>query len=97
MSAQPIHQEPDPRDPQVILERLPEAERPGFLREYREALSVAREDLSKYKDLQKVLIHWQLTVEALNDPAYHQALAEARSATTPGLTLDQVAAMRRAG
>lgn len=96
MSAQPIHQEPDPRDPQVILERLPEAERPIFMREYREALSAAREDLSKFGEVRRLLIRWSLVADMLADPDYHRALADAR-AGKPGLSIDEVTRMRHAG
>lgn len=94
MSAQPVRQEPDPRDPQVIHDRLPAGERPEFLRQYRAAADAARADIAKYRALQDLLARWALTAEALNDPAYNEALAEARAATTPGLSMAQVDAMR---
>ncbi|HEY9412388.1 MAG TPA: DUF6247 family protein [Jiangellaceae bacterium] len=94
MSAQPVHQEPDPRDPQVIHDLLPAEERPEFLRQYEAAADAARTDLAKYRALQTLLARWALTADALNDPAYHEALAEARTATTPGLTPAQLSANR---
>ncbi|MFC4056087.1 DUF6247 family protein [Actinomadura syzygii] len=97
MSAYPVHQDPDPRDPQVIHDWLPAAERPEFLREYRDALEAASEDIAKYKDLQDVLTHWLVIADALNDPRYREALERARTAETPGISLDEVAAMRRDG
>lgn len=96
MSAQPIHHE-DPRDPQVIHDRLPAAERPAFLREYRTATQAAREDISRYRDLQRLLTRWALIADTVADPAYNEALDEARAATTPGLTLEQLAATRPTG
>ena len=94
MSAQPVYQEPDPRDPQVIHDLLPAEERPEFLRQYHQALTAAGDDVANYKDLRRCLAKWRLTADALNDPAYHEALAEARDATTPGLTPAQVSANR---
>lgn len=96
MSAQPVHQEPDPRDPQVIHGRLPQAERAAFLRQYRTAADAARDDLGKYRDLQRMLDQWRLVAEAANDPGYRDALNEARAAEAPGMTIEQLAATRPA-
>lgn len=97
MTAQPVHQEPDPQDPQAIHDLLPAAERAGFLHEYRAAVVAARDDVAKYRDLQPLLARWRLTADAAHDPAYRSALTEARAATAQGLTIDEVDAIRRAG
>ncbi|MES9536752.1 MULTISPECIES: DUF6247 family protein [unclassified Actinomadura] len=60
MSVQPLHQEPDPQDPQVIMERLPEQERDFFLAQYRERAHAAADDLTGYKALQRFLNVWSI-------------------------------------
>lgn len=77
MSAQPVHEEPDPRDPQVILERLPERERPTFLRQYRAAVDAAHEPAG-YGQLQRILHYWSLVVIAVSQPGYYEAREQAR-------------------
>lgn len=94
MSAQPVHQETDPRDPKVIHDRLPRRQRPVFLHEYRAALAEAHGDLARYSTLQQVLSRWHLISEAESDPGYHEALADARSATTAGLSIEELDAIR---
>ncbi|GAA1022320.1 MULTISPECIES: DUF6247 family protein [Acrocarpospora] len=84
MSAQPI--EEDPQDPQVILRGLPVRERPEFLRQYRQAVEAARDDLASYTALKRLLHRWHLTVIATNRPGYYDAIQEAKEgagATTP--------------
>ncbi|MGW2311874.1 DUF6247 family protein [Actinomadura luteofluorescens] len=60
MSVQPLHQEPDPRDPQVIVDSLPEGERDFFLAQYRERAHAAADDLTGYKALQRFLNVWSI-------------------------------------
>lgn len=96
VSAQPVHHEPDPRDPEVILARLADGERDAFLREYRKAAQAAAQDPHAYKELRRVLAVWSLIADTEEDPAYHQALAAVR-AGEPGLSIDQVTRMRHAG
>lgn len=79
MSAQPIDQE-DPRDPEVILERLPEQERGEFLRQYQEAVEAAH-DPAGYKRLQQVLHVWSLAVIATNRPGYYDNLGAVTKGT----------------
>ena len=56
MTAQPI--EPrgvDPRDPELILARLPERYRAMFLAEYQAAAEAAAHEVWRYKQLQELL------------------------------------------
>ncbi|MFI0422454.1 DUF6247 family protein [Spongiactinospora sp. 9N601] len=91
MSAQPIHQE-DPRDPQVILRNLPERERPEFLRQYRAAVDAARDDVSHYQHLQRLLRHWSLVAIAANRPGYYEAIEEAEAGEGRSVPLEQALA-----
>ena len=68
MSAQPIRHQ-DPRDPEVILEHLPEQERAEFLRQYHQAVQAAS-DPAGYNRLQQVLRVWSLAVTATSQPGY---------------------------
>jgi Family of unknown function (DUF6247) len=62
MSAEPVHVE-EPDDPVVILRDLPERERSQFLRQYHEAVDAAH-DPAGYRQLQRLLHAWRLTVAA---------------------------------
>jgi hypothetical protein len=84
---------PDPRDPEEILRRLPQSEREAFLSEYRTALDAAHE-VWRFRQLQDVLTRWGLVALTTTHPDYADSLAEARSAATPGMTLDEIAARR---
>jgi alkylhydroperoxidase/carboxymuconolactone decarboxylase family protein YurZ len=95
MSELPLDDGPGARDPETILRRLPEAERESFLREYRAALDAAHE-LWRYRQLQEVLTRWNLVALTTSQPGYAEALAEARSAATPGVTIDEITARRGA-
>lgn len=77
MSAQPI--EDDPQDPQVILRGLPARERPEFLRQYREAVEAARDDVARYKDLGRLLHRWHMVVIATSRPGYYEAIEAAKT------------------
>ncbi|MBO3753108.1 hypothetical protein J5X84_44325 [Streptosporangiaceae bacterium NEAU-GS5] len=81
MSAEPIHA--DPEDPEEILRSLPARERPEFLRQYREAVSAARDDLASYTALKRLLHRWSLAVIATNQPGYYQAVADAKNDVGP--------------
>lgn len=72
MSAERISQE-DPRDPEVILQNLPEQERAEFLRQYRAAVDAAH-DPAGYRWLQQVLHVWSLVVIASSQPGYYAEL-----------------------
>ncbi|MFF4417443.1 DUF6247 family protein [Streptosporangium sp. NPDC001559] len=83
MSAQPV--EEDPQDPQVILRDLPARERTEFLRQYRAAAEAARDDVARYKDLNRLLYRWHLVVIATTRPGYYEAIQQAK--TGPGVPL----------
>jgi len=85
MSAQPI--EDDPCDPQTILRALPERERPEFLRQYRQALEAARDDVARYRDLGQLLHRWSLVVVVTTRPGYYEAIEAAK--TGPGVPLGE--------
>lgn len=97
MSAQPVYEEPDPRNPEVIAGLLPPDERVVFLNAYKAAAAAAANDVTRYRDLQRFLGQWRLAADAAHDPRYHEALAEARAATGPGLSLDELDRFRRVG
>jgi hypothetical protein len=71
MSAQPIHEEPDPQDPLVIHDRLPEAARAKFLAEYEAAAVDAAHDLTRYRALQELLQTWRILAAAYDNPDFH--------------------------
>jgi hypothetical protein len=81
MSAEPIQVE-DPNDPQVILRDLPERERAQFLRQYQEAVDAAH-DPAGYRQLQRLLHVWRLTVIATSQAGYYEELAAVQSGTAP--------------
>lgn len=95
MSELPLDDEPGSRDPASILRRLPESEREPFLAEYHAALDAAHE-VWRYRQLKEVLRRWNLVAVTTSQPGYTEALAEARSATEPGLSIDEVSARRAA-
>jgi len=95
MSELPLDDGPGARDPEAILRSLPEAERESFLREYRAALDAAHE-VWRYRQLQEVLTRWNLVALTTSQPGYAEALAEARSTATPGVTIDEITARRAA-
>ena len=95
MSEMPLRDGPGAPDPEDILLRLPEAERELFLAEYRAALDAAHE-VWRYRQLQEVLTRWNLVAIATSQPGYAEALAEARDAATPGVTIDEITARRAA-
>ena len=57
----------DPNDPVVIVRDLPEQERAEFLRQYHEAVDAAH-DPGGYRQLQRLLRAWRLTVIATTRP-----------------------------
>lgn len=85
-----------PLDPQDIADRLPAAERVMFLAEYEVAMVEAAHELWRYRHVHDVLHRWHLTAVLLAQPGYATALAEAKNATTPGLSPEQVVALRSA-
>ncbi|MFD0856883.1 DUF6247 family protein [Actinomadura adrarensis] len=89
MSAQPVHEEPDPQDPAVILGLLPERERATFRREYRKRVLAAADDMSGYRDLQAFLHRWALRARLLEqrlreEPDYYETLAHEAAAIRAG-------------
>jgi hypothetical protein len=79
MSAEPAGVE-DPNDPEVILRDLPERERAQFLGQYREAVDAARDPVG-YRQLQRLLHAWRLTVIAASRAGYYEELEAVRSGT----------------
>jgi hypothetical protein len=73
MSADPVQVE-DPNDPEVILRDLPERERAEFLRQYHEAVDAAHDPVG-YRQLQRLLHAWRLTVIATSRAGYYEELA----------------------
>lgn len=84
MSAQPVHEEPDPRDPQVILERLPEREQERFLAQYTDAAHAAADDVAGYKRLQALLHRWSIRAQVVSQPGYYTEREERREAIQDG-------------
>jgi hypothetical protein len=76
MSAEPVQKE-DPNDPEVILRDLPEQERAEFLRQYHEAVDAAH-DPAGYRQLQRLLHTWRLTVIATSQAGYYEELEAVR-------------------
>lgn len=91
MSAQPIHQEPDPRDPQVIHDRLPEQVRGKFLTEYHAAVDAAH-TFAGYRALQELLNTWYLRSVAYAKPDFQQRYEEIRDGIGEYSTLEDVMA-----
>jgi hypothetical protein len=77
MPAEPV-QVGDPNDPEVIVRDLPEQERAEFLRQYHEAVDASRDPLG-YRQLQRLLHAWRLTVIATSRAGYYEELAAVRS------------------
>jgi Family of unknown function (DUF6247) len=79
MSAELVQPE-DPNDPQVILRDLPERERPQFLRQYHRAVDAAH-DPAGYRQLQRLLHAWRLTVIATSRTGYYEDIDAVRTGT----------------
>ena len=79
MSAESAEVE-DPNDPAVILRDLPGQERAEFLRQYHAAVDAAH-DPAGYRQLQRLLHAWQLTVVAISRAGYYEELAAVRNGT----------------
>ena len=77
MPAEPVQVE-DPNDPEVIVRDLPEQERAEFLRQYHEAADASRDPVG-YRQLQRLLHAWRLTVIATSRAGYYEELAAVRS------------------
>ena len=77
MPAEPVEGE-DPNDPEVIVRDLPERERAEFLRQYHEAVDAAHDPVG-YRQLQRLLHAWRLTVIATSRAGYYEELAAVRS------------------
>jgi hypothetical protein len=63
--------EPDPRDPQVIYDRLPDEVRGKFVADYHDAVDAAH-DLTRYRALQELLQTWRLLAAAYDQPGFEQ-------------------------
>ncbi len=79
MSAEPVQVE-DRNDPGVILRDLPERERAEFLRQYHEAVDAAYKPAG-YRQMQRLLHAWGLTVIATSRPGYYEELAAVQDGT----------------
>lgn len=88
-----MHEE-DPRDPQVILARLPAREREFFLQRYREKAQAAVDDVAGFKQLQAFLHHYSLVAVATNKPGYYEAIEEAKAGTGVTYPIEEVIAER---
>ncbi|REF00371.1 hypothetical protein DFJ69_5903 [Thermomonospora umbrina] len=86
----------DPHDPLVILRALPAQEHAFFLSQYRAKVDAAHEPAG-YGELRDFLHAWSLAAHAMSEPGYAEALNEARTATSPGISLEEMTAMRHAG
>ncbi|MGI5422952.1 DUF6247 family protein [Actinomadura luteofluorescens] len=95
MSAQPIHQEPDPRDPQVIHDRLPDQVRAKFLTEYHTAVDGAH-DLAGYRKLRELLQTWALLATAYSKPDFHRRYEDVRDGVGEYVSMDEVFSRRDA-
>lgn len=88
------------RDPERILRELPEREREGFLRAYREAMQDAAADVVRWKELQNLLRLWSLRVIATNRSGYYEGLEAARQPVRDGdgsMPLEEYLASRGEG
>ena len=93
LPADPQHGE-SPLDPERILAALPERERDGFLRAYREAVDGAR-DPAGWKHLQRTLRLWSWMVISTNRPGYYEAREQALAGTGDGMLLEDYIRARR--
>lgn len=84
MSAQPVHEDPDPRDPQTILAILPEREHDVFLARYRELAHAAADDITAYRQLEKYLRAWSVRARIVSRPGYYEELEAEREAIVNG-------------
>ena len=94
MTTQPVELEPDPRDPDVILARLPERERERFLREYEAAADAAVHEVWRFKQLRELLHVWHLRSIAYSKPDYYSRWDEIQQGGEEYVTLEQVVAER---
>lgn len=86
----------DPRDPELILARLPERFRPVFLAEYQAAAEAAVHEVWRYKQLQELLQTWHVRATAYGQPDLAQRRADAAVGRGTYVPLDQVLARRQA-
>lgn len=95
MSAQPLHQEPDPQDPQVIHDQLPEPARSQFIAEYQTAVTEAR-DPALYPRLRELLRTWSVLAAAYAKGDFQQRLHDIRTGGGQHVPMDEVFAHRSA-
>jgi hypothetical protein len=88
VSAQPIHHE-DPRDPQVIHDRLPEPARARFLAEYHAAVD-ASHDLAGYRNLRDLLRTWSVLAAAYSKPDFHDRYQDIAAGVGQTVPMDEV-------
>lgn len=93
MSAQPVEQPGnDPRDPAVIVERLPEQVREQFLREYEAAMTAAAHEVWRYKEVQKLLQQWSLLAAAYSKTDFLDRAEDVKHGRGEYVPLDEVVA-----
>jgi hypothetical protein len=88
MAAELVQNE-DPNDPEVILRDLPERERAQFLRQYHAAVDVAH-DPAGYRQLQRLLHAWRLTVIATSRAGYYDEIDAVRAGTAQTVPAEDV-------
>jgi hypothetical protein len=88
MSAELV-QADDPNDPEVILRDLPERERAQFLLQYHQAVDAAH-DPAGYRQLQRLLRVWRLTVIAAGRPGYYEEIDAVLNGTAQTMPAEDV-------
>jgi hypothetical protein len=89
VSAQPVEQFDDPRDPENILHALPERERDEFLRQYQAAVDAAHEPAG-FRKLQEMLHAWSLVVAASSKPGYYETLEAVQNGTADTVPIQEL-------
>lgn len=89
VSAQPIHQEPDPRDPMAIYDRLPEPARAKFVTEYHAAVDAAH-DFAGYRKFQEMLRTWSVLAAAYSKPDFPQRYQDIAASVGQTVPMDEV-------
>jgi hypothetical protein len=82
-------QDEDPNDLEVVLRDLPERERAQFLRQYQTVVDVAH-DPAGYRQLQRLLHAWRLTVIATSRVGYYDEIDAVRDGTAQTVAAEEV-------
>lgn len=94
MTAQAAQDVPDPDDPVVILELLPERFHEQFRAEYAAAVEDARRP-EGYRALHDLLRLWRLRAVAYSDPGYEERRAAAATPQVGDVSLEQLLSEHR--